>query len=691
MVSHREVGAVLNKAHTIIAELLTFSEDEYTPEACVLRDILITIIDYVRDSLAALLGDEAALERRSTSLNVQALGGILQALFPMLRYLKASASLTTPPALQVLVSSTVEKYFRSEGGTRLTIVRPQWHYNCKFVALSRELGSLLVGNRSSLATTNGFLRNTSTLVPHHDDIEDPPKTFATLVAAMSAGSTAPRFPDHQPPSQIAILSMAGLDKHDVLLYPMMAHEIGHFLTFEPPTPVHAEITESIKYDAASIRAIAKNENRSVDEVQISRVLTLTTDKIEVCVRELLADLIAIRTFGLGYFFTLAEYLSALYQWDDPHISPKNSYPSMRLRLTVAFRELAEQSAIKRIMSTARPRRFDREIKERLKFWQVRVEQPLIPTVIRTATAQPVDDSFVQGLAERAVINNQALIVKNARLLVPEAHSAIDAKTATRVDHLINELPPLLGGDDTSSIPGIFSAAWLYAFTHEILDYTAHERLGNLVTKAIELTQSSARENTIERSGKQGSPRGHSVLTGATLARRLSLAVENKLRLSIIPYKADNAGAGSLDVRLGHWFKVPRRTRLGSVDLRRAKMHLKRGSLHEEQYVRSGHAFTLHPGDFALGVTLEFIGMPADVMAFVEGKSTLGRTGLIVATATAVAPGFHGSVVLELVNAGTVPLQLYPEMEIAQLVFIHTSEIVANAAQYSGTSTCQVKP
>jgi deoxycytidine triphosphate deaminase len=100
---------------------------------------------------------------------------------------------------------------------------------------------------------------------------------------------------------------------------------------------------------------------------------------------------------------------------------------------------------------------------------------------------------------------------------------------------------------------------------------------------------------------------------------------------------------------------------------------------------------MHPGDLVLGATLEFFDLPNDLMAYVEGKSQLGRKGLIVATAAQVAPGFHGVVVLELVNAGMVPLKIRPGMEISQLVFQTLTEPVPNEFLYRGSSYCQIKP
>ena len=96
-------------------------------------------------------------------------------------------------------------------------------------------------------------------------------------------------------------------------------------------------------------------------------------------------------------------------------------------------------------------------------------------------------------------------------------------------------------------------------------------------------------------------------------------------------------------------------------------------------------------NFVLGCTLEFIALPNDLIAFVEGRSRIGRLGLIVATATQVAPGFHGVIVLELANAGTIPLALLPGTPIAQLVFQTIGTPLPPGELYRGRFHCQIEP
>jgi dCTP deaminase len=90
------------------------------------------------------------------------------------------------------------------------------------------------------------------------------------------------------------------------------------------------------------------------------------------------------------------------------------------------------------------------------------------------------------------------------------------------------------------------------------------------------------------------------------------------------------------------------------------------------YVRFGDKFVLHPRSFVLGSTLEWIRMPKNVAGYVTSRSSWGRRGLIIATATGVHPGFTGCLTLELFNSGEIPIALYPGMGISQF-FMHTVE------------------
>jgi dCTP deaminase len=151
-------------------------------------------------------------------------------------------------------------------------------------------------------------------------------------------------------------------------------------------------------------------------------------------------------------------------------------------------------------------------------------------------------------------------------------------------------------------------------------------------------------------------------------------------------------AASYELHLGNWFKVAHRTRYPFVSLAEKEDRLLAlREWHSEYYVRRNEDFILHPQDFALACSIEFIALPDNIMALVDGKSGLGRMGLSIATAAQVAPGFHGSLVLELFNVGTLPLKLRPGMAVAQLVFLTTDQPVPDEHLYRGSFRYQLRP
>jgi len=127
---------------------------------------------------------------------------------------------------------------------------------------------------------------------------------------------------------------------------------------------------------------------------------------------------------------------------------------------------------------------------------------------------------------------------------------------------------------------------------------------------------------------------------------------------------------SVDLRLGSEFLEFQRTNIPCIHPTRE------GEVSEyiaETVVDDGDEFILHPGDFVLGTTRERVEIPHDLVANVEGRSSLGRLAVVVhATAGFVDPGYRGQVTLELSNLGTAPVALTPGMRVSQLVFTELS-------------------
>ena len=121
---------------------------------------------------------------------------------------------------------------------------------------------------------------------------------------------------------------------------------------------------------------------------------------------------------------------------------------------------------------------------------------------------------------------------------------------------------------------------------------------------------------------------------------------------------DQIGICGIDVRLGRQFIIFKShvRNVFSVASRNSDMEM--SEFQEEIFVEQGKSIVLHPGQLIIGATLEYVSIPPDLECQVEGRSSWARLGLIIATATTVEPNFKGVVTLELVNTGTIPIQLY---------------------------------
>jgi dCTP deaminase len=127
---------------------------------------------------------------------------------------------------------------------------------------------------------------------------------------------------------------------------------------------------------------------------------------------------------------------------------------------------------------------------------------------------------------------------------------------------------------------------------------------------------------------------------------------------------------SVDLRLGSAFLEFQRTNISCIH---PTQESEVSEYISETVVEDGEEFILHPGDFVLGTTKERVEIPRDLVANVEGRSSLGRLAVVVhATAGFVDPGYRGQVTLELSNLGTAPVALTPGMRVSQLVFTELS-------------------
>ena len=143
------------------------------------------------------------------------------------------------------------------------------------------------------------------------------------------------------------------------------------------------------------------------------------------------------------------------------------------------------------------------------------------------------------------------------------------------------------------------------------------------------------------------------------------------RVKIEPYDAADLQPSSVDLHLDRSFRVFRNNRYPFIDVRAPQPDLT-----EMLNVADDEPFVLHPGEFVLGQTIEWVELPDDLVARLEGKSSLGRLGLLIhSTAGYVDPGWKGKLTLELSNVANLPIALYFGMKIGQISFFEMSSPV----------------
>lgn len=154
-----------------------------------------------------------------------------------------------------------------------------------------------------------------------------------------------------------------------------------------------------------------------------------------------------------------------------------------------------------------------------------------------------------------------------------------------------------------------------------------------------------------------------VLSDRDIKRHL---LSGKIKISPKPDLKKQLGSCSVDLRLGYTFRVFEHSRFPYIDPYDKKLSK---DITQIVKVKKGEPFILQPQDFVLAITIESFTLPDNLLARLEGRSSLGRLGIVVhSTASIFEPGWKGKVVMELGNLGRMPVALYPGMKICALIF-----------------------
>ncbi|MHA1758772.1 MAG: dCTP deaminase [Promethearchaeota archaeon] len=177
----------------------------------------------------------------------------------------------------------------------------------------------------------------------------------------------------------------------------------------------------------------------------------------------------------------------------------------------------------------------------------------------------------------------------------------------------------------------------------------------------------------------------SILSDIEIKERLEWPLddwEKKLIIAPILDLESQLGQNSIDLRIGTEFSLPKPIKISTINPLNEAHNIKK--YEQKIHLNYNDKYIIHPSHFVLGITLEYIKIPDDLIAFIEGRSSWGRLGLeIHATANFVEPGFLGTLTLELKNTGLIPLELKPGLRIAQLILMKTSK--KSKRKYSSTS------
>lgn len=704
------MSALLFQAQALLDSLEVFTESDYPQQTVTIARILKLLARRTFSQLFQM--DKKGHASAADQARARDLGSIIHVLYSYIRYLQASDPLRTPPGVQRAISLLINAHGQAAlGCTRHDInvlVRPQWTYNLKYIDIIHQ-----------------FEYDANCVLAYALDPYGELQAYAAeeLIEALWKSEYSPQTDGFanskgsqiQMPKHVAVLSFAGLDRDDVLLYPLLAHELGHFLDFASDDIGNPSTESKIKQYLPTTKDVTDAGLKIEGHADL-------VETIGICLREITADLLAARMAGIGYLFAFNEFFKTLSPWPGPVVNLESGYPGFGLRLKLIFEELSSEAAgIRSVIG----------LDKVFAAWQLPGKQILrdymkqlqarIDSFSKTLASLP-NPKTPKELVEKTVLSAISAVQELVRGIIPADNAArMNADVEDMVDLLRHRIPPFQPPTRSLrrtrnfapwSFHEILTAGWLYQMAigekcernlqseQQVKEY---QSTCSLLLKSLELEEAQAAIRLIsDQNGKEGElskprlrrerVRRHGVVSGPSIRAALDRndAVE---RLVLCPDFGDESiESASRDLHLGHWFRISRRTSLAHIDVAYSvDRAIARRQGQSELFVPIGGTFILQPGDFGLASSLEYICLPSDMMAFVEGKSSLGRAGLLIATATQVAPGFKGCIVLELFNAGTVPIILRPAMQVAQLVLVSTDIKVPKGWLYSGAFQVQVKP
>jgi dCTP deaminase len=526
-----------------------------------------------------------------------------------------------------------------------------------------------------------------------------------------------------------IISFPALEKDNILLHSLIGHEIGHLIANDLVRQDETEYLDGIRNEIESF-ADSTLKDQDIDEGSAGGPLALASMRAKLigeisdlcliywsrALKEILSDVVGTILFGPAALFSTLE-IAVQSGFDLAPTRSNNYYPPWRTRIreilnvvdALAGDLLSVESAMFKIpvpfslkgvggaLGLTSEKRADfvnervqtiralaAESSDRIqidKYRPSKIAYDALPEYIKKHT-----ESII------SIIGKNAFKKSSLKRLLPALIERLDAGITPNAEH---DMPSKAGA--SVGLVEVLNSAWYQKVSlssPQSSSYveqfeTLRSQRNRLTLKSIDFTFLSSQYPKTKRLPAVA---GESTKAGALSGSQLQGLMEKldiRERLIVTPLfnPAESIGSSAIDVRLGTEFILFKKETFQSLDVTSASS-IGEGIRYRNRIIRKiREPFILHPRQLVIGSTMEYIQVPEGLMAYVIGKSTWGRTGLIIATATKVDPGFKGCITLEIVNEGEVPLVLVPGLPIAQLVFHPTS----NSSSYEGVYGCPIGP
>ena len=465
LVKAPSVGAILYQAIALSEELMSFKEGEYPPATYQIRNVLLCIVDFARRELTKILvptkpySDERDLEFART----RELAKILHAIYVNIRFLRASSQFHCPLGIQSVISALARRHMPNTPGTEpICLVRAQPVYNAQYY---KPVEWLLKPYTDFWDPQGDLGRQRISPEDMLQILWDQWQQHSPEAKLLRVGKIAPR--------PVSVISFAGLDDHDALLYPiLLTHELAHFVAFSQPISLDKKINIRPALDALL-------KQKSISDNEIDRQEKM----INICLRELTADLLAVRMMGFSFFFAQAEFLKTVRSWRRGSLIIRDTgYPENHFRLAVVLAQLLNQNQAWNIRSFFEDAQKTHPVESRLllsilKEWEHELlDLNSVRSLARIPSSSP---STYQGFNDQVAsqILHRILpdFIRHICEIIPDEKCPHLSKSFfQRIERLCERKPPYLPGDSVESFSEIMSAAWAYQLIHGEI---SEEKLG----------------------------------------------------------------------------------------------------------------------------------------------------------------------------------------------------------------------